>query len=121
MAMPEQDPMSVADTMDAIFGPGTAEQEWSGEDLETARRPYSYTPPGPGYHVRLKVTPSGHMSPTHPQAPLGRRGEVRTVQINSIPPSVPVAEVVRLYAGTTDLSDSLMWEFERLGIGRILR
>lgn len=36
--------MTVAETMDAIFGEGTAEQAWSGEDLEIARR--SYEAPG---------------------------------------------------------------------------
>jgi hypothetical protein len=113
--------MTVAETLDAIFGDGTAEQTFTPEELEVARQPYSYTPPAGGRNVRLKVTPSGHVSPTHPDAPLGRHGSVRTVQINSVPPGVSLAEVVRLYAGTVDLSDSPMWEYERIGVGRILR
>ena len=115
------DPKSAADTMDEIFGPGTAEQLWSGDDLEEARQPYVPPQSVAGRNVRLKVTPSGLVSPTHPRAPLGRNNGVRTVQINSVPPTVSTAEVVRLYSGTVDLSDSPMWEFERIGVGRVLR
>lgn len=113
--------MTVAETLDAIFGDGSAAATFGPEDLDEAREPYDYAPPTPGHHVRLKITPSGAVSPTHSDAPLGRHGGTRTVQINSVPPTVSTAEVVRLYSLTVDLSDSTMWEFERLGPGRILR
>jgi hypothetical protein len=40
MATKRTEDMTVAETMDAIFGEGTAEREFGGEDLEIARHPY---------------------------------------------------------------------------------
>lgn len=119
--MDNNNPETVAETIDAIFGAGAAEATFTVDELAVARQPHFYEPPAPGRHYRLKVSRSGHVSPTHPQAPLGKHNGVRTVQINSVPPSVSLADVIRLYSGTLDLSDSVMWEFGQIGVGRILR
>ena len=50
--------MTVAETLDAIFGPGATEEEFSGADLEEARQPYDYTPPAPQRGID-----EGHDSP----------------------------------------------------------
>ena len=113
---------SAAEEMDEIFGPGTAESMWQGDELEEARKPFE-PPPSIvwGHCVRVKVGPSGLVSPAHPQAPLGRHNGVRVVEINAVPPTVPTAEVVRLYSVSIDISDSPSRDFDRLGLGRILR
>jgi hypothetical protein len=70
--------------------------------------------------VKLKYGPSGHASPTHPDAPVGRRGEVRTVAIVDVPAAVPMAEVARLYNASIDLGADEV-PFAALGVGRIIR
>ena len=119
--MDDKQPTTVADTLDAIFGPGTAEASFTPAELEIARQPQSYEPPPHCHHVKLKVTASGLASPQHPQAPLGMHNGGRTVMITNVPAGTPLAEVVRRYSASVDTGADVAYSFDTLGAGRILR
>lgn len=70
--------------------------------------------------VKVKFGPSGHVSATHPAAPLGHHGESRTVAIVDVPPGVSTADVVRAYAASIDLGQHDTVRYADLGAGRII-
>lgn len=84
--------------------------------------------------IKIKTTCSAnHVNTTlaSPLAPLGdvRDASVQIRQINNIPEDVPTAAVIRLFAGTCDITglcgnghrERLEFDYSELGYGKIIR
>lgn len=80
--------------------------------------------------LKLKTTCHGnhvHAELANPLTPLGdlRCASVQIRQVNNIPENVGHYEVIRIFSGTCDMSPftarRLEFDFEELGIGKILR
>ena len=84
--------------------------------------------------IKIKTTCNGmHVNTTlaSPLAPLGdvRDASVQIRQINNIPADVPTAAVIRLFAGTCDITglcgnghrERLEFDYSELGYGKIIR
>jgi len=69
---------------------------------------------------------SARVTLAHPQAALGSIGSVQIQQVNNIPGGISNADIVRLFSQTADVSylygePRTEFDFEELGVGKILR
>lgn len=112
--------MTVAETFDAFFGPGSAEATLSPEDLAVARQPYDYVPPAPGCDAKIKVT-AHSVSPAHPGADPGPIDGGTILMIHSIPQGTPLSTVVQRVRESTIVTRDVVICYAELGPGRIVR
>ena len=75
--------------------------------------------------IKVKTLCSNNYANTtlaHPDAELGdfRDASLQVRQINNVPEEVKTADVIRLFSGTTQLSNQLELDYSELGIGRIV-
>lgn len=69
--------------------------------------------------LKFKHGPSGHITPTHPDARIGTRGPVTTYEITDVPDDVPVNRVQWLLERTA-LWDIVRVPYSALGEGKFL-